>query len=104
MQIALADDRVRPSPLAVPQTPKHDTGELSIWEVFGLRRPASRTEVLDSLVQWSRRGSYRTAWFTGAFPSDPCGLAAWRYNWVCGCVWRWKAPPCASTGGGTPVE
>ncbi len=35
-----------------PPTPKTDTGEMSIWEVFGLRRPSERDEdALQGLIQ-----------------------------------------------------
>ncbi len=72
MQIALADDRVRPSPLAVPQTPKHDTGELSIWEVFGLRRPSEQdSEVLDSLVQSVQARELSNRLVHGRIPKRP---------------------------------
>jgi uncharacterized protein YndB with AHSA1/START domain len=35
-----------------PQTPVHDTGEISIWEVFGVQRPSEQdTETLEALIQ-----------------------------------------------------
>ena len=51
---ALPGDRERadrPETLP-PPTPKTDTGEISIWEVFGLRRPSERDEdALQGLIQ-----------------------------------------------------
>jgi uncharacterized membrane protein len=39
-------------PPAPPQTPAHDTGEISIWDVFGVRRPSEQdTETLEDLFQ-----------------------------------------------------
>jgi len=41
-----------PRPGLPPQTPKTDTGEISIWEVFGLRRPSDQdADALDDLIQ-----------------------------------------------------
>jgi ligand-binding SRPBCC domain-containing protein len=41
-----------PKPSLPPQTPVTDTGELSIWEVFGLKRPSEQdADVLNDLVQ-----------------------------------------------------
>jgi hypothetical protein len=38
-----------------PQTPKTDTGEISIWEVFGVQRPSEQdTQSLEELVQTVR--------------------------------------------------
>lgn len=35
-----------------PQTPKHDTGEISIWEAFGVQRPSERdSAALDELMR-----------------------------------------------------
>ncbi len=35
-----------------PQTPITDTGEISIWEVFGLRRPSDQdADALEDLIQ-----------------------------------------------------
>ena len=35
-----------------PQTPEHDTGEISIWDVFGIRRPSEQdADALDDLIQ-----------------------------------------------------
>ncbi len=37
-------------------TPRHDTGEVSIWEVFGLQRPSDQdTAVLDDLIRTVRK-------------------------------------------------
>jgi uncharacterized protein YndB with AHSA1/START domain len=37
-------------------TPRHDTGEVSIWEVFGVERPSERdTAVLDDLIRTVRK-------------------------------------------------
>jgi uncharacterized protein YndB with AHSA1/START domain len=42
-------------PSVPPPTPLHDTGEISIWEVFGLRRPSEQAqEVLDDLMRTVR--------------------------------------------------
>jgi uncharacterized protein YndB with AHSA1/START domain len=39
-----------------PQTPIHDTGEISIWEVFGVKRPSEQdTETLEDLIRSVRR-------------------------------------------------
>lgn len=39
-----------------PPTPPHDTGEVSIWEIFGVQRPSERdTEVLDDLIRTVRK-------------------------------------------------
>jgi uncharacterized protein YndB with AHSA1/START domain len=39
-----------------PQTPIHDTGEISIWEVFGVRRPSEQdNETLEDLIRSVRR-------------------------------------------------
>jgi uncharacterized protein YndB with AHSA1/START domain len=39
-----------------PQTPIHDTGEISIWEVFDVRRPSEQdTETLEALIQSVRK-------------------------------------------------
>jgi uncharacterized protein YndB with AHSA1/START domain len=35
-----------------PQTPPHDTGEISIWEVFGVKRPSEQdNETLEDLIR-----------------------------------------------------
>ncbi len=39
-----------------PQTPVHDTGEISIWEVFGVKRPSEQdNETLEDLIRSVRR-------------------------------------------------
>ena len=39
-----------------PQTPIHDTGEISIWEVFGVKRPSEQdNETLEDLIRSVRR-------------------------------------------------
>ena len=59
----------------MPQTPKHDTGELSIWEGFGLRRPSEQGK----LALGGRDAMYLTAentrWQSGA-ELDPADFQA----------------------------
>ncbi|MBI5958051.1 MAG: SRPBCC family protein [Chloroflexi bacterium] len=44
-----------PPVVVPPPTPLHDTGEISIWEVFGMRRPSEQAqEVLDDLIRTVR--------------------------------------------------
>ncbi len=41
-----------PGPGLPPPTPKTDTGEVSIWEIFGTKRPSDMdSEALDNLVR-----------------------------------------------------
>jgi ligand-binding SRPBCC domain-containing protein len=48
----LEDDTQPTKPGLPPQTPKTDTGEISIWEAFGLERPSEQDEVaLDTLLK-----------------------------------------------------
>ena len=47
-----AADRTGREGILPPPTPKADTGEMSIWEVFGLRRPSEQDEdALQDLIQ-----------------------------------------------------
>lgn len=48
----IAGERAEQEGIMPPPTPKTDTGEVSIWEVFGLRRPSEQDEdALQGLIQ-----------------------------------------------------
>jgi uncharacterized protein YndB with AHSA1/START domain len=75
LEITLATDANRASsaaPTLPPQTPTHDTGEISIWEVFGMRRPSEEdSEVLDSLVQSVQARELHSRLVHGRIPKRP---------------------------------
>jgi len=72
-EITLANDRARsPAPGLPPQTPQHDTGEISIWDVFGVRRPSEQdSEALDSLVQSVQTRELSSRLVYGRIPKRP---------------------------------
>jgi uncharacterized protein YndB with AHSA1/START domain len=73
LEITLANDRARsPAPGLPPQTPQHDTGEISIWDVFGMRRPSEQdSEALDSLVQSVQTRELTNRLVYGRMPKRP---------------------------------
>ena len=61
-----------PAPRLPPQTPKHDAGEISIWDVFGIRRPSEQdSEVLNSLMQSVQARTASSRLVNGRIPKRP---------------------------------
>ena len=61
-----------PKPSLPPQTPVTDTGEISIWEVFGLKRPSEQdADVLNDLVQSVQAKKLAEQRRTGRFSKRP---------------------------------
>jgi uncharacterized membrane protein len=55
-----------------PQTPKTDTGEMSIWEAFGVQRPSKQAEaVLDDLMKSIQSKEIRARRVDGRIPKRP---------------------------------
>jgi hypothetical protein len=55
-----------------PPTPKTDTGEMSIWEVFGMRRPSeANQDALDYLVKSVQSKQRAARRIDGRMPKRP---------------------------------
>jgi hypothetical protein len=49
--VSAGDEGAAPDLLLPPPTSKHDTGEISIWDVFGLDRPSERSQAeLEAMI------------------------------------------------------
>jgi hypothetical protein len=55
-----------------PPTPKTDTGEISIWEAFGLKRPSEQDQaVIDDLIRSVKLRTLEAKRMGGRLPKRP---------------------------------
>lgn len=64
------DDRLRRN--LPPPTPKYDTGEITIWEAFGIQRPSEvDSAALDELIETVQRRERAALWLESRYAKRP---------------------------------